>query len=417
MLILQGLLGIGAFIAIAWLLSEDRRAVSWRIVLVGVTAQFVFAALVTNLEFVRDGLRVLSDGVAAVSAATTEGAILVFGYLGGGPPPFEVTEERSTFILSLQSFPLILVIGALSALLWHWRILIYLVRGAAIIMQRTFGVGGAVGVSSAANLFMGMSEAPLLVRPYLPTLSRSELLVLMAGGMGTIAGSMMVLYGSILEPHVPNAFGHLLAASVINIPAAIVLAKVMVPGEAIASDQTAAIELKSEYASSLDAITSGTIVSIKLLANVVALLLVFTALISLFNMLLGTLPDIQGEPLSLERIFGWLFAPIAWLLGIPWAESGAAGTILGTKIAVTELVAYLNMLALPEDALSSRSTLIMTYALSSFANLPSVAILIGALNAMAPQRHTEVVALGIRALLAGACASAMSACVIGILAG
>jgi len=191
----------------------------------------------------------------------------------------------------------------------------------------------------------------------------------------------------------------------------------MVPGEAIASDQTAAIELKSEYASSLDAITSGTIVSIKLLANVVALLLVFTALISLFNMLLGTLPDIQGEPLSLERIFGWLFAPIAWLLGIPWAESGAAGTILGTKIAVTELVAYLNMLALPEDALSSRSTLIMTYALSSFANLPSVAILIGALNAMAPQRHTEVVALGIRALLAGACASAMSACVIGILAG
>lgn len=417
MLILQGLLGIGAFIAIAWLLSEDRRAISWRIVLIGVAAQFVLAALVTNLEFVRDGLRVLSDGVAAVSAATTEGTMLVFGYLGGGPSPFEVIEGRSTFILSLQAFPLILVIGALSALLWHWRVLIYLVRGAAFVMQRTFGVGGAVGVSSAANLFMGMSEAPLLVRPYLPTLSRSELLVLMAGGMGTIAGSMMVLYGSVLEPHVPNAFGHLLAASVINIPAAIVLAKIMVPGEVASTERSAAIELKSEYASSLDAITSGTIVSIKLLANVVALLLVFTALISLFDMMLGTLPNIQGSPLSLERIFGWLFAPIAWLLGIPWAESGAAGSILGTKIAVTEFIAYLNMLALPEDTLSSRSTLIMTYALSSFANLPSVAILIGGLNAMAPERHTEVVALGIRAMIAGAFASAMSACVIGILMG
>lgn len=416
MSILQGVLGIAAFIGIAWLLSENRRAISWRIVVVGVATQFIFAALVTNLAFMREGLRILSDGVAAVSAATTEGTMFVFGYLGGGPSPFEVIDDRSTFILSLQAFPLILVIGALSALLWHWRILIYLVRGAAVLMQRSFGVGGAVGVSSAANLFMGMSEAPLLVRPYLPSLSRSELLVMMAGGMGTIAGSMMVLYGSILEPYVPNAFGHLLAASVINIPAAILLAKIMVPGDALSSEQAAAIELKSEYASSLDAISSGTIVSIKLLANVVALLLVFTALISLFNMALGALPDFQGSPLSLERIFGWLFAPLAWLLGIPWAEAGAAGAILGTKIAITELIAYLNMMALPEGTLSSRSTLIMTYALSSFANLPSVAILIGALNAMAPERHTETVSLGIRALIAGACASAMSACVIGILA-
>jgi len=411
----QGILGLGAFIALAWLLSENRRAISWRIVVVGLVSQFVFAALVTNIEFVRDGLRVLSDGVAAVSAATTEGSMFVFGYLGGGPSPFEVVEGRSTFILSLNSFPLILVIGALSALLWHWRILIYMVRGAAIVMQRSFGVGGAVGVSSAANLFMGMSEAPLLVRPYLPTLTRSELLVMMAGGMGTIAGSMMVLYGSILEPYVPNAFGHLLAASVINIPAAILLAKIMVPGDPVASDQVAAIELKSEYASSLDAISTGTIVSIKLLAYVIALLLVFTALISLLDVILGNLPDVQGSAMSLARIFGWLFAPVAWLLGIPWSEATAAGAILGTKIAITEMMAYLNMMALPEGTLSSRSTLIMTYALSSFANLPSLAILIGALNAMAPERHKETVSLGIRSLIAGACASAMSACVIGIL--
>lgn len=411
----QGILGLGAFIALAWLLSENRRAISWRIVVVGLVSQFVFAALVTNIEFVRDGLRVLSDGVAAVSAATTEGSMFVFGYLGGGPSPFEVVEGRSTFILSLNSFPLILVIGALSALLWHWRILIYMVRGAAIVMQRSFGVGGAVGVSSAANLFMGMSEAPLLVRPYLPTLTRSELLVMMAGGMGTIAGSMMVLYGSILEPYVPNAFGHLLAASVINIPAAILLAKIMVPGDPVASDQVAAIELKSEYASSLDAISTGTIVSIKLLAYVIALLLVFTALISLLDVILGNLPNVQGSAMSLARIFGWLFAPVAWLLGIPWSEATAAGAILGTKIAITEMMAYLNMMALPEGTLSSRSTLIMTYALSSFANLPSLAILIGALNAMAPERHKETVSLGIRSLIAGACASAMSACVIGIL--
>lgn len=415
MSIFQGLLGISAFIALAWLLSEDRRAIPWRVVVVGLASQFVFAALVTNFEFVRDGLSVLSDGVAAISAATTEGSMFVFGYLGGGPAPFEVIDGRSTFILSLQSFPLILVIGALSALLWHWRILIYMVRGAAVVMQRSFGVGGAVGVSSAANLFMGMSEAPLLVRPYLPTLTRSELLVMMAGGMGTIAGSMMVLYGSILEPFVPNAFGHLLAASVINIPAAILLAKIMVPGDASSSDQVAAIELKSEYASSLDAISTGTIVSIKLLAYVIALLLVFTALISLLDVMLGNLPDIQGSALSLARIFGWLFAPVAWLLGIPWSEAQAAGAILGTKIAITEMMAYLNMMALPEDTLSGRSTLIMTYALSSFANLPSLAILIGALNALAPERHTETVSLGVRALIAGACASAMSACVIGIL--
>ena len=412
MIIAQAVLGIAVFLGIAWVMSEDRRSIAWRIVLIGLTSQIALALVFRFVPLFKAFFAALSDGVVAISTATRDGTSFVFGYVGGGDLPFEVLDGQSTFVLGFQSLPLILVIGALSGLLWHWRILIVIVRVTGRVVERAFQVSGAVGVSSAANIFMGMVEAPLLVRPYLAGLTRGELLVVMAGGMSTISGTMLVLYGSILEPHIPGAFGHLLAASVINMPAAILLAKMMVPGEQ--ASQSDAIDLKSTYVSSLDAITGGTIVAIKLLANVIALLIVFITLISLANSALATVPT-SGAPITLQGLLGVGMAPFAWLLGIPWEEAKTAGGILGTKIITTEFIAYLELLDLPENALSDRSSLILTYALCSFSNFVSLAILIGGLSAMVPARAKEVVLLGSRSMIAGLMAGAMTACIMGVL--
>ena len=412
MLIAQAILGIVVFLGIGWAMSEKRQSVAWRIVLIGLGTQISLALAFRFVPLFKSFFAALSDGVVAISTATRDGTSFVFGYVGGGDLPFETLESHSTFVLGFQSLPLILVIGALSGLLWHWRILIVIVRATGRLVERAFQVSGAVGVSSAANIFMGMAEAPLLVRPYLAGLTRSELLVVMAGGMSTISGTMLVLYGSILETRIPDAFGHLLAASVLNMPAAIVRAKRMVPGEQVSQPDT--IELKSDYVSSLDAITGGTIVAIKLLANVVALLIVFITLISLTNAALATIP-VSGSPITLQGMLGVVMAPFAWLIGIPWQEAKIAGGILGTKIITTEFIAYLDLLDLPEHALSGRSSLILTYALCSFSNFVSLAILIGGLRAMVPSRASEVVMLGSRSRIAGLMAGGMTASIMSII--
>lgn len=412
MLIAQAILGVTVFLGIGWAMSEDRRSIAWRIVLIGLTIQISLALAFRFVPLFKSFFAVLSDAVVAISSATRDGTSFVFGYVGGGDLPFEVLDGQSTVVLGFQSLPLILVIGALSGLLWHWRILIVIVRVTGRVVERAFQVSGAVGVSSAANIFMGMAEAPLLVRPYLAGLTRSELLVVMAGGMSTISGTMLVLYGSILEPRIPDAFGHLLAASVINMPAAIVLAKMMLPGDKASRPDT--IDLKSSYVSSLDAITGGTIVAIKLLANVIALLIVFITLISLANSALATVPT-NGAPVTLQGLLGVVMAPFAWLIGIPWEEAKTAGGILGTKIITTEFIAYLDLLDLPEHALSDRSSLILTYALCSFSNFVSLAILIGGLSAMVPSRANEVVLLGSRSMIAGLMAGGMTASIMSVL--
>ncbi len=411
--VLQSALGVSVFIALAWALSEERRAFPWRIVLAGLALQFALATALLKLPWIRGWVLGLNEAMLGLERATEAGTAFVFGYLGGGPVPFPEATPGASFVLAFRALPLILVVSALSSLLFYWRVLPFLVRGLSRILEKTLGIGGAVGLSAAADVFVGMVEAPLLVRPYLGALSRGELFSLMSCGMATIAGTVMVLYASILGEVVPEAMGHILTASLINTPGALLIAAVMVPsvGPATAGEFAPAETARS----SMDAITSGTLAGIALLINIVALLLVFVALVSLADGILGLLPDIGAEPVTLRRLLGALMAPLVWLAGIPWGEAQTAGALMGTKTVLNELVAYLDLARLPKDALSERSTVIMTYALCGFANLGSLGILIGGLGTMVPDRHAEVIALGPKSIVSGTLTTLLTGAIVGVL--
>jgi CNT family concentrative nucleoside transporter len=398
---------------IAWLISENRRAVPLRTLIAGLALQLVLALLLLKLPPVRDLFLVLNGIVQALQQATMAGTSFVLGYLGGGEAPFEARHGASSFILAFQALPLVLVISALSALLYYWRILPFVVRGFAWCLHKTLGIGGTAGVGTAANVFVGMVEAPLLVRPYLATASRSDLFVIMAAGMATIAGTMMVLYASFLNGVIADPLGHILTASVLNAPAAIVIARLMVPPGA--DQQPEAVTLTSPYDSAMDAVTRGTLDGLTLLLNICAMLIVLVALVALVNVALGLLPDWGGGAITLQRLLGLLLAPLAWLIGIPWGEASAAGALLGTKIVLNELLAYLSMARLPPGTLSDESRLIMTYALCGFANFGSLGIMIGGMGAMVPDRRGEIVALGMRSIVAGLLTTCLTAALVGLL--
>lgn len=412
----QSLFGFFALHALAWLVSERRREIAWRPVVTGAVLTIGLAALFLKVPLFAEAFLWANRAVAAVERATQEGTSFVFGYLGGAPLPYEEKPATSSFILAFRALPLVIVISALSALLFYWRVLPWVVRGFSWLLVRTMGIGGAVGLSAAANVFLGMVEAPLLVRPYLAVMSRSELFVTMSCGMATIAGTVMVLYASILGKVIPDALAHILIASVIATPAAIAVALLMVPPErgkpSIAED--AALP-PSTATGSMDAITRGTLDGAALLINIVAMLLALVALVYLANSVLGFVPDIAGAPVTLQRLLGLAMSPLAWLMGIPWSEAHAAGQLLGTKTVLNELIAYIDLAKLPESALSPRSRLIMTYALCGFANFGSLAIMIGGLATMAPERREDIVRLGTRTLVSGTLATLIAGSVVGVL--
>ncbi len=411
--VVRALVGLVVFILIAWVISERRRAFPWKAVAVGIFSQFALALLLTCVPAVTAVLGGITHGVDLVQASATAGATFVLGYLAGGPQPFlRAPDAASTFIFAAQALPAVLLVSALSAVLWHWGVLRLVVRGAAWLFHRLFDVSGPVGVSVSACIFLGMVEAPLLVRPLLPKLPRGDLFIIMVDGLSVIAGSMMILLGALLAPRVPGAFAHLLSASLISTPMAIGLARVMIPTEPMEADR---LVLETPYRSALDAMTHGAINGLKVAAYIVALLIVFIGTISLVDALLAHVP-LAGAPLSLGRIFGWLLAPVAWLMGIATTDLQTVGALLGTKVSLNEVVAYGRLIALPAGALQPRSLLIVTYALCSFGNLGSVAILVGTLTAMAPERAAEIVALGFRALLAAFLTTCMTGTVIGLLA-
>jgi len=409
----QGLLGVAALIALAWALSEDRRQPPVRLVAAGLALQVVLALILLKLPGVKDAVFELNSVVSALDAATRAGTGFVFGYLGGGTPPFAVTQAGATFILAFQALPLILVMSALSALLFHWRVLPVVVNAFSWALARTLGIGGALGVGAAANVFVGMVEAPLLVRPYVARMSRGELFALMVTGMATLAGTVLVLYSVILGPVVPGALGHILSASLINVPGALLIAGLMVPPGGDATEGGFAPEREAK--SSMEAIVTGTTRGVQLLLNVTALLIVLVALVALANMILGLLPDLAGAPLTLERVLGWVFAPLAWLIGIPWAEAGTAGALFGKKVVLNEFLAYIDLAKLGPDALSGRARLIMVYALCGFANLGSLGIMLGGLGTLAPERRGEIVALGLKSVLAGLMATALTGAIVGLM--
>jgi CNT family concentrative nucleoside transporter len=406
--------GLLALVAVAWLFSEDRRRLPIRLIIAGLGLQLALAAFLLKLPQVKGLFLRLNDLVEALQEATQAGTSLVFGYLGGGAAPFDLAYPQNAFVFAFRALPLILVVSALSALLFHWHILPAVVRGFAWALRRTLGIGGALGLGAAANIFVGMVEAPLIIRPYLARLSRAELFALMTTGMATIAGTVMVLYAGILSPVVPDAMGHILIASIISAPAALLVAGVMIPETEAGRDRDAA-PLVRQSESAMDAVTRGTLDAIPLMLNVMAMLVVLVALVTLTNQVLGLLPGVAGAQLTLQRLLGWVMAPVVWAIGIPWAEAQAAGALMGVKTVLNEFVAYLDLARLPAGALSERSRLIMTYALCGFANFGSLGIMIGGMGAMAPERRGEIVALGMRSILAGTLATLMTGAVVGVL--
>ncbi|MFO0233128.1 MAG: NupC/NupG family nucleoside CNT transporter [Burkholderiales bacterium] len=412
---LRGVFGIAAMLAIAWALSERRREIAWRPVWGGLALAAVLHAAIRLLPCSRAAIESMNGVLDALQAATAAGTAFVFGYLGGGPPPFSPTNPAASFVLATQALPLVLVVSALSALLFHWGILSGVVRAFAWVLVRTLGVGGAVGVSAAANAFVGMVEGPLVIRPWLARMSRGELFVVMNCGMATIAGTVLVLYATMLRPVLPDALGHLLAASVVAIPVAIAVAALMVPSDA-RSDR-APVALPSEDANAIAALTRGTLEGLQLLLNVIAMLLVFVALVALVNRGLALAPEVAGAPLSAERILGVAFAPLAWLVGVPWSESAVAGQLLGKKTVLNEFVAYAELAALPPEALSERSRLLMTYALAGFANFGSLGIMVGGLAPLVPaERRADLARLATRSLPAGLLSTCITAALVGLIA-
>ena len=410
--VVQSALGLIVFLGLAWAMSEDRKAASLRIAISGLVAQLVVAVLLLKVPVLKAALAQLNDAVLVLEAATVAGTSFVFGYLGGGPLPFEESQPGASFVLAFRALPLLIVMSALTALLTYWRILPWIVKGFSFALEKTMGVGGAVGLGTAANVFVGMVEAPLFIRPYLAALSRGELFVVMVSGMSTVAGTVLVLYATVVEPVVPNALGHLLTASLISAPAAITIALLMIPlsGSSTAAD----LEVGRGATSSMGAITQGTRSGLDLFLIVIAMLVVLVALVFLVNAVLGLLPSVGGEDISLERLLGYLMAPVCWLMGIPWHEAATAGSLMGIKTVLNEFLAYLQLAALPEGSLSERSKLIVTYALCGFANFGSLGILIGGLSTMIPERHDEIVGLGLRSIVAGTLATCCTGAVVGI---
>ena len=410
-LALQSLMGFVVLYAIAWVISEKRSVINWRTVFGAIILQIIVFILLFKFPWFKDMSLLLNEALNGVAAATREGTKFVFGYLGGAEPPFKVEPGSSPFILMTQALPLIIVVSALSSLLFYLRILPMIVNAFSWVLKKSIGVGGAVGVSTAANIFLGTVEAPMFIKPYLAKLSRGELFITMAGGMAGIAGTVMVLYGIILAPVVPEVIGHLLIVSFISAPAAVAFSALMVPHEGPVTDGNITIDRPSS--SMMDAVTQGTVEGVASYINVAAMLIVLTALIALANALLG-LPFAKGAGPTLQGIFGWFMAPVVWLIGIPWSEAQTAGALMGTKTVLNEFIAFLDLAKLGPEALTERSRVIMIYALCGFANFASIGIIIGGLGSICPERRSDIIDMGYKSLIAGTLATLSCGALVGI---
>ncbi|MGV9008789.1 NupC/NupG family nucleoside CNT transporter [Brevundimonas sp.] len=409
---LQSLLGLVVIVAACWGLSENRKVFPWRLTLgaIAVQAVLIFVTFaVPGSQVVLDGI---NNGVKGLELATEEGTKFVFGYLAGGAQPYPVQDELALFTFAFKVLPLILVISALSALLWHWKILKWVTHGFGFIFQRTMGLGGASALAVAANIFLGMIESPIVIRAYLDKLTRSELFLMMVVGLATVAGSTMVAYASILAPVLPNAAGHVLVASIVSAPAGVLLARIMIPETPGQGGAVADYGSALKYDSAIDAIVKGTADGLMVVLNISAVLIVFVALVALVNVMVGGIV-LFDAPLTVERVLGWLFMPVAWLTGVEWADAGRAGGLLGVKLTLTEFVAFIRLGAIPDGEITERTRMLMTYALCGFANIGSVGITVTGLSVLMPERREEVLGLVWKGLFAGFLATLMTAAVVG----
>jgi concentrative nucleoside transporter, CNT family len=408
---MQALLGIVVLLGLAWLVSEDRRNVALTGVAAGVAIQFAMAAALLQLAPVRNTLLLANHLVYAIEAATRAGTSFVFGFLGGAEAPFPVAADNPVYIFAFRILPQIIVFSVLVALLWYWRILPQIIRAFAWLLRRSLGVGGAVGVAAASSIFLGMVETPLVIRAYLKNLLRSEFFVVLTCGMSTVAGSIMVLYANVLQNVIAGALGHILIASVVNVVGAIVVARIMIPSHETTTGGDLADAL--HYDGVMDAITRGTTDGLRLAVNVGAMLIALVSLVALLNGLIAGI-SVAGAPLTLQRGMGWVFAPVAWLIGIPWSEASQGGALLGTKLVLNELVAYIDLGRTPASELSAQSRLILTYALCGFANFGSLGIMLGGVGALVPERRSELLSLAPKTLISGTIVTCITGAIVGL---
>lgn len=409
---LQSLLGLVVIVAVCWAISENRKAFPWRLTIGAILVQ---AGLVLALFAIPGSQAVLAAVTGAVdglAVATTEGTKFVFGYLAGGDQPYAVSNQGALFTFAFQVLPLILVISALSALLWHWKILKWITLGFGFLFQKTMGLGGASALAVAANIFLGMIESPIVIRAYLDKLTRSEIFLMMVVGLATVAGSTMVAYATILSPVLPNAAGHVLVASIVSAPAGVLLARIIIPEKEGMGGAVADYDSALKYDSAIDAIVKGTSDGLMVVLNISAVLIVFVALVALVNVMLGGFV-VFDAPLTVERMLGWIFAPVAWLIGVEWKDADVAGWLLGVKLTLTEFVAFIDLGKVPAAEMTERTRMLMTYALCGFANIGSVGITVTGLSVLMPERREEVLGMVWKGLLAGFLATLMTAAIVG----
>ncbi|WP_295219343.1 nucleoside transporter C-terminal domain-containing protein [uncultured Brevundimonas sp.] len=409
---LQSLLGLVVIVAVCWAISENRKAFPWRLTIGAILVQ---AGLVLALFAIPGSQAVLAAVTGAVdglAVATTEGTKFVFGYLAGGDQPYTVSNQGALFTFAFQVLPLILVISALSALLWHWKILKWITLGFGFLFQKTMGLGGASALAVAANIFLGMIESPIVIRAYLDKLTRSEIFLMMVVGLATVAGSTMVAYATILSPVLPNAAGHVLVASIVSAPAGVLLARIIIPEKEGMGGAVADYDSALKYDSAIDAIVKGTSDGLMVVLNISAVLIVFVALVALVNVMLGGFV-VFDAPLTVERMLGWIFAPVAWLIGVEWKDADVAGWLLGVKLTLTEFVAFIDLGKVPAADMTERTRMLMTYALCGFANIGSVGITVTGLSVLMPERREEVLGMVWKGLFAGFLATLMTAAIVG----
>ena len=408
---MQAILGILFFVFLAWCFSERKKEALLIPTGLAILAQIVIAFILIKIPVVADALAQLNYIVRAVEAASMEGAKFVFDFLGGGESPFELTGDSAPYIFAFRVLPTVLVFSVIVALLWHWRVLSTIVLGFAWLLRRTLKLSGAVGVAAAASLFLSMVETPMLIRAYLRNLTRSELFVVMTCGMSTIAGSVMVIFASFLSDIIDGALGQLITASVINVIGAVVIARLMVPPQP-GVDQDADLSTMLVYDSSVDAVTKGTTDGLRLVANIGAMLIVLISLVALVNVILGSLPFFE-QPITLQKITGYIFMPLAWLMGVPWIDALGAGELMGTKLIINEFAAY-RAFSVEGVGLGEHTRLILTYSLCGFTNVGSLGILVSGVSTLCPERKEEILRLGPRTLVSGTLVSFLTGSVVGL---
>ena len=413
----QSLVGLGAILLVCWAISENRRAFPWKLAIGALLLQGLLVLALFGVPALRAGLAGVGQAVDGLASSTQAGVAFVFGFLAGTPnQPYVLTNPGAMFVFAFRVLPVILVVCALAALLWHWRILKWVTRGFGFIFEKTMGLRGAPALATAATVFMGQIEGPIFIRSYLASLSRSELFMLIAVGMSCVSGSTMVAYATILKDVLPHAAAHVLTASIISAPAGVLLARILVPRDP-ETEQPQALDPESDkvYESSIDAMIKGTSDGLQIVLNIAATLIVFVALAAMVDGVLGMLPPVGGEPLSLARILGYVFAPLAWAIGVPTKDALTAGSLLGVKLVLTEFTAFIKLGAIPVGQLDERTRVIMTYALCGFANIASVGMNVAGYSVLAPDRRGEVIGMVWKAMFAGFLATCLTAAVVGLM--